>query len=339
MAEEMPPSPPLITDMDLTAIQEKLRRQAQFPPADSLALPRDWPPTPSVMISPKNQAASPTAQLVSTVETLRRRSLRSLGSIPASGPSLPGAHPSPGTQIDLDPMIWQQQLRTMVDKINRLSHEQELVIATLATTGAQLLSSAQQELRPGDRFPVPSIDLNQAVTTTATLDGQGNVCLAYKPIRLTSLDQDAHQLAAQLRQRYGSGHQGATPLAAHLAKVGRELRTLLREPWSWFQYGWKKWLSLGSTQVSQRRSSTSTIKFVLPSLVDTLLWVGSGAIGRLVLNLFLSAFPTFWPLAVLAITGMLTYALYSTTLATRPNFSVAIRVLLLVAGLGLGGYL
>lgn len=339
MAEEMPPSPPLITDMDLTAIQEKLRRQAQFPPADSLALPRDWPPTPSVMISPKNQAASPTAQLVSTVETLRRRSLRSLGSIPASAPSLPGAHPSPGTQIDLDPMIWQQQLRTMVDKINRLSHEQELVIATLATTGAQLLSSAQQELRPGDRFPVPSIDLNQAVTTTATLDGQGNVCLAYKPIRLTSLDQDAHQLAAQLRQRYGSGLQGATPLAAHLAKVGRELRTLLREPWSWFQYGWKKWLSLGSTQVSQRRSSTSTIKFVLPSLVDTLLWVGSGAIGRLVLNLCLSAFPTFWPLAVLAITGMLTYALYSTTLAARPNFSVAIRVLLLVAGLGLGGYL
>ena len=325
--------------MDLTAIQEKLRRQAQFPPADSSALPRDWPPTPSVMISPKDQAAAPTPQLVYTVETLRRRSLRSLGAIPVSGLSLPTAQPSPGAQIDLDPMIWKQQLRTMVDKINRLSHEQELVIATLATTGAQLLSSAQKQLKPGDRFPVPTIDLNQAVTTTATLDGQGNVCLAYKPIRLKSLDQGAHQLAAQLRERYGSDHRGATPLAANLAKVGRELHTLLREPWSWFQYGWKNLLFLGSTPDPQRRRSTSTIKSVLPSLVDTLLWVGSGAIGRLVLNLLLSAFPTFWPLAVLAITGILAYALYNTTLATRPNFSVAIRVLLLVAGLGLGGYL
>lgn len=227
----------------------------------------------------------------------------------------------------------------MVDKINRLSQEQELVITTLATTGAQLLSSAQQQLRPGDRFSVPTIDLNQAVTTTAILDGRGNVCLACKPIRLKTLDQGAHQLAAQLRERYGSGHQGTTPLAAHLAKVGRELHTLLREPLSWFQYGLKKLLFLGSTQAPQRRRSTSTIKSVLPSLVDTLLWVGSGAIGRLVLNLLLSAFPTFWPLAVLAITGILAYALYNTTLATRPNFSVAIRVLLLVAGLGLGGYL
>ncbi|MEB3251146.1 MAG: hypothetical protein VKO01_03290 [Cyanobacteriota bacterium] len=325
--------------MDLTAIQEKLRRQAQFSQPGSSGLPQDWPPTPSLMISPKDKAAPPTPQLANTVQTLRRRSLRSLGTIPSSAPSLAMSNPSTDPQIDPDSMIWQQQLRTMVDTINRLSHEQELVIATLATTGTQLLDSARKQLRPGDRFPLPTIDLNQAVTTTATLDGQGNVYLGYKPIQLKSLDLGAHQLAAQLRERYGPDHQPPNPLAANLVKVGRELRTLLGEPWSCFQYVWRKWLFLGFTPSPQRRKSTSNIKPVLPSWVDSCLWVGSGVIGRLVLNLLLSAFPTFWPLAVLVITGILTYALYNTTLATRPNFGVAIRVLLLVAGLGLGGYL
>ncbi len=314
--------------MDLNSIQEKLRRQAQLPVTEDLVLPRDWPPAQSVMVSPREQTALSTPQLVNTVETLRRRSLRSLGSVPV--PSPPLRHSS-DRQVNVDPIIWQQQLRTMVEKINRLSHEQELTIAALAMTGDQVLNSPT---RPDQRGPIPRIDLKHAVTATATLDGQGNVCLTYKPIDLEPPDQSAQQLAAQLRRRYGSGKRVATR-----PTVLRDLHALLGEPLAGCRYLSKKLLSLVSAQPTRSRTSVAERKSVLPSLVDSLLWIGSGAIGRLMLDLLLSAFPGFWPLAVLGITGVLAYALYNATLAARPNFGVTIRLVLLVAGLGLGGYI
>jgi hypothetical protein len=319
--------------MDLSSIQEKLRRQAQLPVADNLVLPRDWPPAPSVVVSPREQTAPSSPQLVNTVETLRRRSLRSLGDVPISSPPL---SPSDNRPANMDPMIWQQELRTMVEKINRLSHEQELTIAALAMTGNRLLNSLT---RPDQRSRVPQIDLKHAVTATATLDGHGNVCLTYKPIILEPSDQSAQQLAAQLRRRYGSRKPRATSSASLPPTVLRDLHALLGEPLAWCRYLSKKVLSLLSSQSTRPRTSVAEFKSGLPSLVDTLLWLGSGAIGRLILNLLLSAFPGFWSLAVLGITGILAYALYNATLAARPNFGVTMRLVLLAAGLGLGGYI
>jgi hypothetical protein len=73
--------------------------------------------------------------------------------------------------------------------------------------------------------------------------------------------------------------------------------------------------------------------------MDTLLWLGGGVITRLTLDLLLSAFSGLWPLTVVAITGIVAYALYQATLALQPNLGLANRVFLALAGLFIGGYL
>ena len=68
------------------------------------------------------------------------------------------------------------------------------------------------------------------------------------------------------------------------------------------------------------------------SLVDMLVWFGGGVIGRLALNLLLSAMPALWSLAVAILTGITAYALYRATLAPRKDFGIAYRVFLMIGG-------
>ncbi len=68
-----------------------------------------------------------------------------------------------------------------------------------------------------------------------------------------------------------------------------------------------------------------------------LLWFGSGVIGRMALNLVLTAIPGLWSLAVALLTGVTAYALYRATLAPRRDFGLAYRMFLVIAGLVIGG--
>ena len=354
--------------MDLTAIQDKLKRQALASDHHPLEIPIDWPTLDGPMSTSVGRGSDP--RLTTTVENLRRRSLRAYGdsegrttvSLPQTASSVGvlsanpiaarpiissafGAPHQPLSEASAQIQIYRQRLQAMVDKINHLSIEQRRAIAELQVTQRELVERPRErvsELSHG--FSSPQITLDRAATASAELDPLGNIRLSYQPIRLQQPDQEARQLAGHLRKTYGTGSTPPGPSSFARFVVIKVLGILSQEPMDWLTQCGRLIQSLIAPVTPRRRKNLQRAKVgnaarVFPSFMDTLLWLGGGVITRLTLDLLLSAFSGLWPLTVVAITGIVAYALYQATLALQPNLGLANRVFLALAGLFIGGYL
>lgn len=325
--------------MDLTAIQDKLKRQSLAFSQHSLEVPIDWPAQAGLITYAPNR--SPSTQLTTTVDRLRRRSLRAYGeSGGQAGVSLP---PYPGT---VDPSCtYQQRLQSVVDKINHLASEQRRAIAELQATHRQLAEGpVPATAHSAHGFSSPQITLDRAATTSAELDARGNIRLTHQPIRLQRPDQEARQLAGHLRKTYGPSSPLPAPSGLVRSVWVSMLAILGQEPLSGLIWVWRSLQSLVIPLRPDRRRPLQKARAgrrvqVFPSFVDALLWLGAGVITRLALDLLLSSFSGLWPLTVLGITAIVAYALYQATLASKPELGLANRVFLALAGLFMGGYL
>lgn len=369
------PFPPLLINcpMDLTVIQDKLRRQAFASSQHSLDIPIDWPANGELITYSPDRM--PATNLTNTVESLRRRSLRAYGesaggratvSLPQTANPAMAVAPRQGTVGSHNPYsgvplidpacpqpaepspIYQQRLQSVVDKINHLSVQQRRAIAELQATHSQLAGVSVGKSDLGHGFFCPQITLDRAATASAELDHQGNIRLTYQPLRLNQPDREARQLAGHLRQTYGTGSTLPAPSRFARSLMVKILGVLSQEPLDWLAWGWRsiespftpasnggKRSPQGSPQVVRGGRRTT----VFPSFIDTLLWLGGGVITRLALDLLLSAFSGLWPLTVMVITAIVAYTLYQATLASRPNLGLANRVFLALAGVFIGGYL
>ena len=321
--------------MDLQSVQTKLIQTVNsLGPGDG-SVQVDW----GASSPPAKRRSDPGVEFSTAVDALQWRSVQ----LANGGPGAAGVPPE----------VYAKRLRAMATKINHLSAEQERSIAEMQTIQAQL-----HQLSPrgtGAGYTLPKVDLRQATLAAAEVDAQGNILLSHRTLapRLApgasrptppSVMQPANQLAAQIRATYGAPaprRQGWRALLTETSTLGHEPSRLLA---SLGLGAWQLALEvvrvLGPSQSSApggRGLSQGAIPVLTP--VDGILWFGGGVIGRLALNVLLTAFPSLWSVAVAAITAVTAYALYRATLAPKLAFGPAIRVFLLVAGLVVGGQL
>jgi hypothetical protein len=325
----------------ISAIQDKLRRQAEALSQSGVDVPVDWPATKGVRTYPSaDRTSMQRADFLATVETLRQRSAQT-----TAVASEPRGHGSPAAQANrlpgLDPAIYQQCVQSLqagIHMINQLSQQQEQVILDMQRVQAQLA-----QLEPawttqfGEPLQYPILLFEKAAVVSAACDESGNVVLSHRSVSPLQPEQEAHNLANHLRHSYGSRTGGRV---AGLSGVIREIRTLWHEPLQGLKHLWLKverTLQLVTTR-SPKTSKHHRSRFSRPlSVVEAVLWVGGGVIARVALNLALAAFPYLWTLAVISITAATAYALYQATLAPKPDLAIASRLLLALGGLVVGG--
>jgi hypothetical protein len=346
--------------MDQQSMQTKLIQKINTLNQGDASVQVDWAGGPQLPLTPPGpDAKRPRADFSVAVDALQWRAESIGGFAPQAA-----ANGSPGPAAAVSSQACLKRLSAMADKINYLSAEQERAIAEIQSIHTRLAHLPVQFTPQGQPVSPPAVDLSRAALASAEVDRYGNMLLSYRTPTPTTLipaagmavgaainasaehsPRDAEQLATHLRATYGppDGPSGWGNLATDVLALGKEPMQLLsdlgRTAWS---------LVLGLTQWSARRQSggQSGVAAGRPpgrggelSLVDSVLWLGGGVIGRLALNLLLAAFPALWSVAVAAITAITAYALYRATLAPRLVFGPAIRVFLLVVGLVIGGQL
>ena len=339
--------------MDRQSIQSKLIQKINTLNQGDAGVQVDWAGGPQLPVTSPTPEARQRAgvDFSAAVDALQWRAENLGGFAPqaaANGFSDPAAVSS---------QAFLKRLSAMADKINYLSAEQERAIAEIQNIHARLAHLPVQLTPQGQPVSPPAVDLSRAALASAEVDRQGNILLSYRTVAPGAAPvgtfnpptehspRAANQLATHLRATYGppAGPSRWSNLAAEVLALGKEPMQLLsdlgRTVWS---------LVVGVTQWSARRQAGGQSGVVAGraparggelSLVDSVLWLGGGVIGRLALNLLLAAFPALWSVAVAAITAITAYALYRATLAPRLVFGPAIRVFLLVVGLVIGGQL
>lgn len=359
-------SPSGIDPQSVPDIRRRLMHQAQVSQSADQTTLIDWSmpqvttveaaraaPTPPMAVSPaaisphampREAGAGQTQRLSDAVNTLKQRSMQAYQAVYPSQDT--GQRPPSVALTDIARS--RQQLAAMADRINQLSQQQVQAMVNLQAAQAQLQVTYAQgptETRDGANFspPLPQIDFTQAVVAQALQDEAGNIGLSYQTVDLLSPEADARQLAQALRQR--QGHRRRPERLSTTRRFKREisltLATVLQEPLAMIRPLWSHLMTAGEDQTMHsvappsRGSTGSTFESL--TLIDAVIWLGSGVIGRLSLDLILAAIPGLWSVAVALITAITAFALYRATLAPKLDFGLAYRVFLVIGGLILGG--
>ncbi len=340
--------------MDQQSIQSKLIQKINTLNQGDVGVQVDWAGGPQLPLTPPGPAARqrPGVDFAVAVDALQWRAENIGGVAPQAVASV---YPGPVTAVSSQAYL--RRLGALADKINYLSAGQERAIAEMQSIQTRLAHLPAQFSPQGQPVSPPAIDLSRAALAAAEVDGQGNILLSYRTVAPSAAPagttnapakpspRDADQLATHLRATYGppAGPSIWGNLATDVLALGKEPMQLLsdlgRTVWS-LVVGVAQWSARrqpgGQSGVAAGRTPGRVGEL---SLVDSVLWLGGGVIGRLALNLLLAAFPALWSVAVAAITAITAYALYRATLAPRLVFGPAIRVFLLVIGLVIGGQL
>ncbi|ASC73143.1 hypothetical protein XM38_041050 [Halomicronema hongdechloris C2206] len=344
--------------MDLQAIREKLQQQRQSY-ASTPSPPVDWG---EIETSPQSSpvaaaAASPhLAQLATTVAQLKQRSRHqtvshesashgstshgsaSHGSAsheyttspaPLPPPSQPDSSNAVVSTLPLesppDLMLHWQRLRSMADRINDLSQQQEQAMLEMKRAAERVAWIHRQQ----GRGEIPLCDYATAILAQVNQDDQGAYVLSYRPADLYQPEREADDVARTLRDRTFAEHRQAS-------QPGWDdwgLSTLLAEPWSLIR---DIWFKLRPVLVIDHRSSNRRRSASL-GWTEICFWFAGAVIARLALDLVLAAYPGLWSFVVVAVIACTTFALYRATLAPRIDITLAYRTLLIVAGLIVGG--
>jgi hypothetical protein len=338
--------------MDFQSIQTKLTNTVNALSQSDAPVQVDWagePSLPNTTVRGAQPSAGgpvrPSVDFSTAIDALQWRAEQA-GGVDVAANSPAGAAPAE---------VYLKRLNAMAHKINQLSSEQERAIAEMQLIRARLGHAYPIANAQGQPVAPPYLDVDRAVLASAEIDDQGNIVLAYRtvspnpsPVPRNPIAAEVNQLAGHLRTTYGvskrRGRSQWSVLASDLLALGQEPSELIA----------RLYRAVGDAGLAiarfvtphQAKASVTSSSPLRPvnragslSVVDGVLWLGGGVIGRLALNLLLAAFPALWSVAVAAITAITAYALYRATLAPKLAFGPAIRVFLLVLGLVVGGQL
>lgn len=330
--------------MKLDAIREKLKTMSSsdsFSAAYDGAYDRDsgrlpWDAAPSSLPD-----APTLQQLHNTLDMLQQRSI-ALGSQPFAGPEPPPAPaPSPpqppptnlaaatdATASAYDRLIelsW-QRLASQAQRVNQLAAAQAAALVEFKTIAERLereVRRREMALNPavvptpltvwvyGPKVEVPHLAQND----------QGRYQLEPQPVDLFQAERDAAQTAQQLRG-------GRSRPRRAQADLGPDM--IFQEPWSWL-HGSLTWLG---ARLSWTLGSHRPLGFV-----DSFIWLSCAALGRLALGALASFYPGLWPVVIVLLVGVGAIAFFQALFAPTPDLGLGYRLLIVLAGLILGGRL
>lgn len=326
------------SEPDLKSIRAKLQSQIPAQSPSNGAFPGiDWDsPYPA-----SSYGAHKATQLKGTVATLQQRSTAQDAPIPLNNP------PSLASEQIQEQLIHKlslhrERLLRKAQEINALSAQQERAMSEMKDVvdrwhhelEARMASSPQIFQRAIEPlFEEFLCDYAPATIAWAEIDGKGNISLAQRPVNFGQSSKDANLLAQKLRQHHHSKHPQENSSLQEYQLFWEEpllvLRSLVRRARNIFRTNFNH---RSKGVMAPRRSSRLT-------LIDCIIWLISGVFSRVGLNFLLSIYPGLWSVAVAIVTAITAYALYRATLAPKLDFGLAYRVLLMVAGLIIGGRL
>lgn len=337
--------------MDFQSVQTKLTNTVNALSQSDAPVQVDWADEPSLpSTAGRGDQASPGGpsrrgvDFSTAIDALQWRSEQAGGAELTANPTA-GA---PSVEVYL------KRLNAIAHKINQLSSEQERAIAEMQLIQARLTRAYPSANAQGQSVAPPYLDAHRAVLASAEMDHQGNIVLAYRtvspnlsPAPRHPISAEVNQLASHLRTTYGPSKRRSrgqwSALASDLFALGHEPSEIIAHL---SRTVWDAGSAIARVVAPQPAKPAVThsplghpSRGASLSVVDGVLWLGGGVIGRLALNLLLAAFPALWSVAVAAITAITAYALYRATLAPQLAFGPAIRVFLLVLGLVMGGQL
>lgn len=334
--------------MDFDQIRIKLSQQEKYRQSSATPSSMDWP-NPKLSRQKRQERATvqstESTKLSNAVEMLRKRAGVQSAALPVPADSVGEDLNGPALRkMALEEAgIHVKRLYSLADRINKLSSEQEHLIVEIRALESRL--GLLQPYLPSHLFEPLTVSLDEAMLASAEgNDGMTYLRVASRSPEIPHPDQDAYDLANHLRGTYGSRRNSMTPF--WWSKLWDDFGLLLQEPTALVrglqgQFGAVINVCFGqSSSLASNYSPTPLNQgagWESLSVVDMLLWFGSGVIGRMALNLVLTAIPGLWSLAVALLTGVTAYALYRATLAPRRDFGLAYRMFLVIAGLVIGG--
>nr|WP_290223470.1 hypothetical protein [Trichocoleus desertorum] len=207
-----------------------------------------------------------------------------------------------------------QRIEAQAVRVEQLSAELRAAMAQLKTMTAKTYSEPSGTLNPDLSSAVP---LGQVVSEQAS----GTADLAQAKQNATS----TAQLLRRLKQRKKS--------ETRLRLRSHPTRTLRHPQFRWNAHPWlrqvRRWLKAGV----QLPVGMSAI------LSDAAIWVAIAAASRIGLQTLIQAYPVLWPPVMLLVTVAALLTTYQAVFNSATGVPWAYRLLLVVAGLWLGGRL
>ncbi|NER78757.1 MAG: hypothetical protein F6K42_04100 [Leptolyngbya sp. SIO1D8] len=301
---------------DLAPIRERLEilKQTSSSQTDVSEPLWDHPRSPELPIThAPTTPTRQTTQIADTVQALRQRSQQAH----SESPTTEEPSPSPETLPPGIDLHW-QRLQQEAIAINELAQKQAIAIQNFKRSADRLAwSLRKQPSAYGFEFE-QFCEFQAAVVSQVTQDDQGKLVLTNVTVDLYQDERHASQTAEEIR---------AYSQARSQAESGRNgLVTFIGNPLAVFETCWQT-----LTSIIEARSQLTPL--------DLLIWLGGGLIGRLALELALSAVPGLWPWLVGATVGAVALALYRLLWAPRPDIAFVTRLFLALVGLAIGGHL
>ncbi|MEO0824501.1 MAG: hypothetical protein AAFW84_09140 [Cyanobacteria bacterium J06635_15] len=355
-------------EMELQAIKEKLQRVRQEPlSSEAATLP--WVP-PSRAVSP-NAGSGATSirpsvhQYAAAVETLKQRSSQHLQTFRSDGQSqtyagaseITSAEFGPPSRQPTTPQPWEmevhlQALAKQAAHINQLSEHQEAAMLAMKAIADQISFEGydmaawnDQNVLSGE-MAAALCEFQSAVVPMVQQTRRGTYVLDYREVDLYRDHRQAQEVAGDLRDRRQE-HIGFD-LANRLADLGwgglwTESLAVLSRGGHWVTHLLNKGLKrVGpspkphSKYAPQQRKRPVQSRSRLTPL-DGLIWFSGAAIVRICLDFVVAKNPVLFPYIAISMLGIGLFVLYRSTLAPRPNYTLGFRLLIVIAGLVVGG--
>lgn len=325
-------------ELDFEAIREKLQRQNSSHHARTVATSVDWEALPQTSSSRQRQT-----QLNGTVAALQQRSAaRQVGGVAVENQT--GSGDQVRQQLLRQLSLHRERLQQKAQEINAFSLQQERAMLEMKDVVERWRREVNAAAASADIDSTTADSLiheflceyESAVLAWADTETEG-VMLSYRCADLYQATREANQVAQTLRRHHASSFDTGGDRGSEWQTLLAEPADGLREAWTWLHDSARRWwqaaTDIRTSQSSRRRASQ---RF---TLIDAVIWLGSGIFSRVVLDFGLALYPGLWSVAVAIVTGMTAYALYRATLAPRLDFGLAYRVLLAIGGLIVGGRL
>lgn len=325
-------------ELDFEAIREKLQRQNSSHPTRTAATSVDW----EAPLNSNSTGRSQT-QLNGTVAALQQRSAaRQVGGTVLEHQT--GFEDQARQQLLRQLSLHRERLQQKAQEINGFSMQQERAMLEMKDVVERWRREVNTAAASADIDPTTADSLireflceyESAVLAWADTETEG-VILSYRSADLYQATREANQIAQTLRRHQASSFDAGGDRWSEWQTLWAEPADGLRGVWSWLEDSARRWWKAATnTRASQSSARKSSQRF---TLIDAVIWLGSGIFSRVVLDFVLTLYPGLWSVAVAIVTGMTAYALYRATLAPRLDFGLAYRVLLAIGGLIVGGRL
>lgn len=301
--------------LDLAPIRERLETLKRTQNFQAEASDPLWehPQSPQLPLQQSPGAPVSHSQQAAMVEALQQRSQQA---------EVPPSHENPDSESPALPpevnLHW-QRLQQEAITINELAQKQAIAVQNFKRSADRLAWSLRRHPSAyGFEFE-QFCEIHHAVVSQVTQNEQGRLVLNNVAVDLHEDERHASQTAQEIRAFSQARSQASSEPSLDLsASLSQPFTVLVRS-----------WQTL--TQSLETRSRLT--------LLDIVIWLGGGLIGRLAIQLALAALPSLWPWLVGAMVGAVALALYRLLFAPRPDIAFVVRIFCALVGLALGGQL